>query len=410
MRILLMSANFPPEIGTAAHLFYELAGGLRKRGHEVTAVTGFPSYNVAPEIAARYRGLHRRERMDGVSVVRTRVPRFVRASMIGRGLEHLCMAWPFAAAALAAGRHDVTLVYSPPLTLGVAAWLIRWLRRTPFVFNVQDLFPKEAVDIGVLRSRPIIRALELLETFIYRRARFVTAHSAGNREHVIGRGCPAERAAVVPNWVDTDRVKPMPRDNEFSRRHRLNGRFVVSFAGTMGLLQDMETIVGCASLLKDHDGIQFLLVGDGVEKPKAEQQIAARGLRNVIMLPMQPRDVYPQILAASDASLVTLKTALATPAVPSKILSIMAAQRPVISSIRDESDATKLVKGANCGICARPEDPGSMAAAVLRLHEDRELQRRLGQNGRQYAEAHLSLRAALDRYEALFRRAADSTA
>jgi glycosyltransferase involved in cell wall biosynthesis len=154
--------------------------------------------------------------------------------------------------------------------------------------------------------------------------------------------------------------------------------------------------------------IVFLIVGDGVEKPRLEAKAREMGLSNVRFLPMQPRDKYPTVLHASDVCLATLHAEVKTPVVPSKILSIMAAGRPVVAALNLDGDAPRLIADARCGLCVPPEDPHALAEAVLQLYHDASLREELGRNGRQYAEEHLSLGACVDRYEELLRRIAES--
>ncbi|MFQ5808874.1 MAG: glycosyltransferase family 4 protein, partial [Armatimonadota bacterium] len=306
MRVLLISHYFPPEVGTAPHLFHELAIGLRENGHDVTVLTGFPRYNVSPAVAAEYRGLWRRESMDEIAVLRTRWPWFPREWMIGRGLEQFIAAAAMALRAAAIRRHDVTVVYSPPLTLGITAWaLSKAGRGGPFVLNVQDLFPQSAIDLGAMKSPLQIAFFRWLERRLYRAAACVTVHSHGNAAHVRAAAGQAASVAVVANWADRELFRSHPKDPRLLGVDELDGEFVVSFAGTMGLSQDMEVIVQAASLLREHQDILFLLVGDGICKPEAQRLAEELDLSNIRWLPMQPREKYPQVLATSDVSMVT---------------------------------------------------------------------------------------------------------
>ncbi|MFQ6099480.1 MAG: glycosyltransferase family 4 protein, partial [Armatimonadota bacterium] len=258
-RILLLSAYFPPEIGTASHLFHELAAEFASRGHAVTVATGFPRYNVPPDVAARHRGIWRTEDVDGIRVLRVWWPRFPRRMMIGRGIEHFLAAAAVALRAIASSRPDVLLVYSPPLTLGLSAALLGALRQTRFILNVQDLFPQSAIDLGVMRNRAQIAFFRRMESFIYRQADCVTVHSDGNAEYVSAASGGSAPVAVVPNWVDNRLLEPRPKAPWLLGLGDLRDRFVVSFAGTMGLSQDVETIVRAARLLRDRKDIVFLL-------------------------------------------------------------------------------------------------------------------------------------------------------
>ncbi len=405
MIILIVTPYYPPEIGGAAHLMYELAASLRARGHRVTVLTGYPRYNIKVAPPRYRRGFRMAETLDGISVKRTRILTLPRSSMIGRGLEHFFVGLWLGALAAAAPRAEAALVISPPLPLPWLVGLVGRLRRMPVVVNIQDLFPREAVELGMLTNPLLIRLFELMERQVYALGSRVTVHSPGNKEHVVRQGGKRERVHVVGNWVDLDRIRPGDRDNAFAREHGLGGRFVVSYAGTMGWAQDMGTIVRSAALLRDRPEILFLFVGDGVEKAKAQAASRDLGLRNMLWLPTQPWTVYPDILAASDACLINLCPELRTPVVPSKLLSIMAAGRPVIASLPAESDARGMIADAGSGLSVDAGDDRALAEAIGRLASDRELARSMGRKGRAYAEANLSRDYCTGQMESVLKKA-----
>ncbi|MBU1751889.1 MAG: glycosyltransferase family 4 protein, partial [Chloroflexi bacterium] len=174
----------------------------------------------------------------------------------------------------------------------------------------------------------------------------------------------------MPNSVDTNWLRPGPRHNALRQELGLGDCFVVSFAGVMGHSQDLDVVLDAANVLRDHDDIHFLLVGDGVEKECLVRKGEELGLRHVTWLPMQPRDRYPAVLQASDVGLVTLRSAVKTPVVPSKIPSLMAAGRPVVTALDLQGDAPRLIADAQAGLCLEPEQPQALADAILSLYRD----------------------------------------
>jgi len=237
-----------------------------------------------------------------------------------------------------------------------------------------------------------------MEHWIYRHADLITVHSPGNRDHVVMKGTPEEKTEVMPNWVDTDFITPGERMNGFRKEFNLGDKFIVSFAGVIGYSQDIDVILRAADILRDRQEILFLIVGDGVEKERLEKIASSMALSNVMFLPMQPRDKYPSVLHASDVCLTTLHKEVRTPVVPSKILSIMAAGRPVIACMHLGGDAPKLVGKAGCGYILPPEDPRILADHILKLYDDKGLNDEMGRKGREYAEKELSLSMAAGRY------------
>lgn len=406
MNVLLITINYPPEIGGAPHLIGALASNLKARGHDVTVLTGYPHYNLK-EVPEQYRrGLWQRENQDGICVRRIRIPSLPRTSKIARGLEHFIVGLWLGALTSVVPRADIAVVFSPPLPLPWLVSLVGKARRMPVVVNIQDLFPREAVELGMLTQPALIRLFEVMERQVYRLATAVTVHSPGNKEHVIHHGGHPEQVHVIYNWVDTEHIRPGVRCNDFARQHGLADRFVVSYAGTMGWAQDMQTILDSAARLRDRPDILFLMVGDGVEKPKTQARSDELGLNNLQWLPMQSWSVYPEVLAASDISMINLNPDLRTPVVPSKLLSIMAAGRPVVASLPPESDARDIVAEASCGICVNAGDSQALADAIFKLYSDRALLSKMGQHGRAYVEAHFSCQACGSQLETLFKNIA----
>ncbi len=404
MEVMLITINYPPEIGGAPHLIHELALSLQEQGHKVTVLTGYPRYNIKVVPPQYRRGLWMNETQDGIPVRRIRIPSLPRTSKIARGVHHFFFGIWLSALAVLSLRADAAIVFSPPLPLPWMICLIGKIRRVPVVVNIQDLFPREAVELGMLKNPVLISMFEAMERQVYRLAAQVTVHSPGNKEYVVQQGADRGRVHVIYNWVNVDRIMPGNRNNWFARQHGLGDRFVVSYAGTMGWAQDMETIVNSAARLRNHPGILFLLVGDGVEKEKTQVRSQELRLKNIMWLPMQPWSAYPDVLAGSDVSLINLHPELRTPVVPSKLLSIMAAARPVVASLPMESDARRIIAEAGCGICVDAGDGEALAEAIRKLASNRALANEMGRRGRAYVEAHFSRTACTSQVEAVLKK------
>ena len=402
MKILLLTAYFPPDTGSAAHLFYELGAELVKCGHDVTVITNKPGYHAQGDLSGYKGKLFVKEKTKGMDVLRVASLRLPPRLMFGRALWQFSMAFFFFLAALLLPKHDVVLLYSPPLTLGLSAWGLRLFRRTPFVLNVQDLFPQSIIDLGLLENDVVIAFFERMEQFVYKQADAITVHSSGNQRHVVKKGADPSKVHVLHNWVDTEYIQPGERRNQFRRECGLEDEFVLSFGGVLGYSQDLDIVLEAAKLLEAYEDIVWLIVGDGVERERLERKAQDLELAGVKFVPMQPRSKYPAVLHASDVGLATLHADVKTPVVPSKILSIMAAGIPVVAAMHMEGDAPALIDEAACGVCLQPEDAQAMADAVLALYRDENRRQALGQNGRAYAQKNLSLRACVNRYEQLF--------
>jgi len=403
LNILLMSRYFPPEIGTAANLFFDLARGLAQNGHTVTVVTGFPWYNLST-LPERYsRKFFMKEILDGITVVRVDVP-VCGPAKLKLAAGHLTAPFASFLGGCFTPTPDIIFIYSPPLFMGLAGWLLTRCKKVPFVLGVQDLHPQCYIDQGLLKNKAAIGFLENLEKFCYHKASVITVHSQGNKDHIVRKKhIPEDKIKVLPNWIDTEEMKPLPRDNEFSRQHNLTGKFVVGYAGTLGMSQGLMSVIEAARLLNDRKEIEFFIVGDGIEQPKMMKQAQEYGLTNVRFLPMQPKSLYPLVVASSDVGLVTLNKKVLTPVVPSKIISIMAGGRPVLASMPLDGDGPKLIAEARGGICVEAEEPQQLAEKIIYLSEHRSVGEQLGRQGRDYVVHCLSLKRAVSDCEKIFR-------
>jgi colanic acid biosynthesis glycosyl transferase WcaI len=246
--------------------------------------------------------------------------------------------------------------------------------------------------------------MERLEHFIYRRARAVVVISEWFRRRLLAKGVPPEKLVVIPNFVDTEFMQPGQRHNSFSVTHGLDNQFVVLYAGNIGLTQGFETILAAAKRLAHFPDLRFLIVGDGTRRVWLENQLAQENLPNVTLLPYQARSVVPQIYASSDLCLVPLKRGTAQETFPSKIYTIMAAGRPVITSADPDSELTWVVGKANCGWAVPPDDPRALAASIESAYQHRSTLKEKGQNGRSYVVANHSRKVVARQYDELIKQ------
>jgi colanic acid biosynthesis glycosyl transferase WcaI len=387
----------------------ELAMELRSLGHEVVVLTTTPHYNLDPEargqqpLSRRWGGLLYCSTYHGIPVYHAAIP--VKGSRVGARLLDYAR---FHAVSTLAGLtlrqgFDVILTPSPPLTIGLSAWLLGLARRAPFIYNVQEIYPAVAVSLGLLTNPAVIRSLEALEQFIYRRASAVTVISEWFRRHLLAKGVPAEKLRLIPNFVDADFIRPGPRRNEFTAAHDLDGKFVVLYAGNIGLTQGFETILAAAAQLSNLPDLRFVIVGDGARRDWLQTQLAQNPLLNVLLLPYQPRSLVPQIYAGSDLCLAPLKRGAAQETFPSKIYTIMAAGRPVIAAADPDSELSWVVEQAACGWAIPPDDAQALATAIEHAYRSPSTLPELGVRGRDYVVAHHSRQAIARHYDALIR-------
>lgn len=411
--IILLSLVFPPDGVSTSVLMGELMLELRQLGHEVTVLTTTPHYNLDPEararqpLASRWSGLLFESNYSGIPVFHVTIP--PKANRVGaRLLDYIRFHAISSIVGLTEIRdYDIVLAPSPPLTIGFSAWLLGIAQRVPFIYNVQEIYPDVAVSLGVLTNRRAIRGLEIIERFVYRRARIITVISEWFRQRLLLKGVPSEKLRVIPNFVDTEFMQPAPRQNGFSTAHRLNGKFVVLYAGNIGLTQGFETILEAAHLLRGVPDLCFLIVGDGARRGWLELQLAEKNLANVVLLPYQSRSLVPQIYGSADICLVPLKRGTAHGTFPSKIYTIMSAGRSVVASADPDSELSWVVQQAGCGWAVPPDDSPALSNAIKQAYSHKDDLPILGIRGRDYVIAHHSRQAVARQYDALIRELVD---
>jgi colanic acid biosynthesis glycosyl transferase WcaI len=408
VRILLLIIQFPPDVNSTGVLMAQVCEELQARGHEVSVVTTFPHYEHF-RVWDEYRGkLYERGSYRGMNVLRT----WVYASGTKQRMGHRLLSYlSFNALATATGllsRHsyDVLLCTNGSFFTGVTAYVRTLAKQTPFVYNVQDLYPETPVAAGQLTSRRAIAALERLERFMYAKAAHISVIAPAFRSNIMTKGVAGEKISVVPNFVDTDFIRPLPRANAFSAEHGLTDRFVVTHAGNLGYVYDLNTMLDAAALLRHERDVLFLLIGEGVSKPALQRKAEALGLDNVRFLPFQPQDNLPWLRAASDVAVSLYKHGSARYSMPSKVYEIMASGRPLLASADRGSDVWSLVEQTGCGVCVEPEDAPALADAVLHLARNRTGRDEMSTQGRHHAEASYSRQAVGAQYEVLLRRVA----
>lgn len=403
MHILIMGQHYAPEEVSGAALARELAEGLLARGHQVTFVTAAPSYPQG-RVFDGYRNVFLgREILNGVRVIRVWSYISPSKSFWARVLNYGTFSLMALIGGLAAGRVDVMMSASPPLPLGLSAWLVSRIRRIPWLLRVEDLYPETAVNAGVLRNRFAIRFFEWMEKFLYRKAAHVSLISESFRQNLLAKGMEARKLSVLPVWADAASIRPLPKENGFRRAHDLTGKFVLLYAGNMGHTSALEEVIEAARLLKEESEIIFVFIGEGVRR-EALQALALRyGLENVRFLPYQPREVYAEALAAADVGLVTLNAGSSHTSLPSKMFNLMAGARAILAVAEASSGAASLVQSEKCGVVVPPAQPALLADTVKALRSHPEQLEEWGVRGRAALEARYSREVCLDAYDALFR-------
>ncbi|MEH2173474.1 glycosyltransferase family 4 protein [Nostoc sp.] len=403
MHILIYSYNYHPEPIGIAPLMTELAEGLVKRGHKVRVITGMPNYPQREVYDGYQNKWYLTEEKNGVTIARSYVRIKSKPNLVDRLLLELSFVFTSLPQAFKGGRPDVIILTVPPLLGTLPATTLGWLYNCPVVLNVQDILPEAAVRIGLLKNKWMIRTLAALEKFAYRSAHTISVIADGFRENLVNKGVPVNKIVCIPNWVNINFIRPLPKQsNSWISNHQLNGKFVVLYSGNIALTQGLETVIEAAVCLRHIKDIVFVIVGESRALQRLQEYCLSKGADNVLLLPLQPREKLPEMLAASDVGLIVQKHNVISFNMPSKIPLLLASGRPIVGSVPATGTAAKAIELSGGGIVVEPESPQAMAAAVRDLYANPALVKKLGNAGRQFAEENYSLEQALDRYEWLF--------
>ncbi len=399
MRIAILTQHYPPEPIPKPH---EMARGLTERGHEVLVITAFPYYPGGKLYPGTRLQLRQWDARDGIRILRLPLYPDHSRSPVRRTVNYGSFAVSAAMlGTLLSGPVDAMWVEQPPLTIGLAAWILGRVRRAPFLYSVNDLWPESVEATGMVRSRTVLRWMSRLERFVYRRAAAIVVISPGVKENLVSKDVPPEKVHVIPHWADESLYRPVARDPFLARELGMAGRFNVVFAGQLGLAQGLDVVLGAAAEMADLPELQFVLVGDGTDAARLRRTASERGLRNVRFLGWQPAEQMPSIFAVSDVLLVhLLDEPLFRITIPSKTTAYMACARPVLMAIA--GDAADLIERTDAGITCQPGDGKALAEAVRRLYTmSPEARERMGRAGREAFLTSYSRGVLMDRYEKL---------
>ena len=383
MRVLILSINYWPEVtGIGAFTTYR-AEHLAAVGHDVEVCTTFPYY---PEwrVPAEYRGkLASSEKRMGVNIFRSYAYIPNPATPLKRVLHEASFVLTSTIRALARKRPDVLLVVSPPLGLAVTAILLNRLRRIPYVFDVEDLQPDSAGDLGMLPAWAV-KLLYKVEKAAYSHARLVTTLTSSMRKKITSKGVAEEKVELLEPRMDDSLINLLPEEaSAFRQRYDLGEKFLVTHSGNMGVKQGLDVVLGAAEQNRSDHSMLFLFVGSGSDCDRIQRRSAEMKLDNVRFLPLLAEADFRGLLAASGVCLVTQQQSASEIAFPSKIVTYLAAGRPIVVAVNPESEVARITRESGAG---KVVNAGNSEALLAAIHELRSSDlSRMGENARVYA-------------------------
>jgi len=389
----MMSQWYDPERGSAM-TSGNIARALRARGNDVQVVTGFPNYPDGVVYPGYKMRPYQREVMEGVTV--HRAPLYMSHDDLPRRRATNYLTFAASASAVATtklGSVDATLVHWSPATVAIPAMTRRLLRRTPYVIHVQDLWPETVTASGFLAEGAHNRVETMLHRFcdsVYRHATSIAVTSPGMAGRIMARGVSSQKITVVPNWADERYFHPTTPSKATIDAVGPRFPFTVMYAGAMGHVQALETLIDAAIILREHPEIGILLVGGGVAEGFLKDRAQRAGLTNIRFVAPQPVESMADVLALGDVQIIGLRDLpLFQATLPSKVQATLAAGRPIICAV--DGDAARVIRESGGGIVTAPESPAEMAKAILAIAGMSPDERvAIGERGRLYYQNELS--------------------
>lgn len=400
MKLIYLVQYFPPEKASGLQMVEDLIEGFANKGWEVDVFTPLPTRGVTAEERKKYKK-KRVEKIynDKVTIHRMRLYR-EGTSVIGRAVRYVlfsieclwkCMTVPA----------DFIFTGSGPPTQGVIVGLAKKLTNKKVIYNLQDIFPDSLVTSGICnKDSTLMKMGYKMEKFIYKNVDHIITVSEDMKNNIVRKGTPVDKISVILNWIDINKVRSVEiNNNKLYKEFELSkDRFHIVYAGNLGKVQGVEVILEAAEQLLYNKQIHFVIFGNGSEENKLKSIAEKKKLDNVSIFPLQSSDRISEVYSLGDICIISCKAGTGKSGMPSKTWTIMAAERGIIASFDENSELSRTIKDADCGICVKADDYNRLAEAIIYAYNNRHKVEKWGNNARQYVEDNASKDVAVDKY------------
>lgn len=401
MKILKLPPYYYPERISSSYLTIDLEKKFIVFEYEFVIYAPSPTVGISKEIRLKYKNMKYDEKFNG----KIKVHRFSmfreKTNSVQRAIRYILCNFIQYFKAIKTENIDLIYAASTPPTQGLLCSLVKKRLKVPFVYNLQDMFPESLVSTGLTKKNSLIWKIgNWISNVTYKNADKIIVITKSMREVLIKKGIPAEKIEVVYNWIDGNEVRPIERNANrlFDEFCLPREKFYITYAGNLGNSQNIEIILKTAKNLRDYQEIVFVIIGDGTQKQNCMRWIEQLRLKNVKMFPLQDYSRVSEVYSLGNASIVSCKQGVGAGALPSKTLSIMSAQRPIISSFDINSELTTIIQKAQCGICCDADDDNALTQAILTLYNNKKLELEMGLNARKYVLEHFTSESQTQKY------------
>ncbi len=406
MKILLLNAYFDPEVTSSSRLAADRNEAFAREGFEMVVITPTPSRGIPREVRAAYSCIKRETLLNGkMDVQRFRMFAEGKNPCI-RAIRYLLCNVAHLYHGIRANNIDVLFASSTPPTQGALGALIKKIKKTPMVFNLQDVFPDSLVGTGLTQQGSLLWKIgRIIEDFTYRHADKIIVISDDIKNNIMAKGVPESKIEVIYNWVDENAVRPVaPGDNKLFDELGLNKNdFHAVYAGNLGHAQNIEILIKAAHALRNYTHIKFIVFGSGGLEKELRQSADQLKLTNLQFLPLQPADRISEVYSLGNASIVSCRPGLGMSAMPSKTWSIMSSGTAVLASFDEGSELQRIIEDNRVGLFCPAGDVDAFAGAVLKLSGDTRLCAEFGRNGRGFILNNLTREVGTSKYVEVIR-------
>lgn len=400
MRILFLSAyNFPEEV-SSSHMSRNRNQAFADAGFYMDVYTPTPTRGVSKETREKYKKIKEEVLYDGHMIIHRFALFSEGKNSIQRAVRYICAFVLHFISGFKAKDIDLIYLASTPPIQGVLGGILKKIKKVPFVYNLQDIFPDSLAGTGLAKKGGLLWKIgRVIENFTYRNADKIIVISEDFKRNIMAKGVPEEKIVVVYNWVDEEAVKHVPReDNKLFDLYGLDrSKFYITYCGNIGLTQNMDMLLDVAKELENEPNIQFVLIGEGAYKEQVKVIIKEKNIKNVTLLPFQPYEDISHVFSLGDAGLVISKPGVGENSVPSKTWSILSASRPVLANF-DENELKSIIDKNKCGIFTAADDKTAFREAILTMYKNRSLCKEMGENGRQFILDNLTRAVGTQKY------------
>ncbi|MEE0945213.1 MAG: glycosyltransferase family 4 protein [Acutalibacteraceae bacterium] len=400
MKVLFLDAYFKPEKISGAHFAEDMRQYLANAGHTMQIYVPTPSRGVSEEVRKEYKKRKNETELNGaVSIHRFSLYKEGKNPLL-RAIRYFICNIQLLWFALREKNVDIVPIGSTPPTNGIMGVIIKKIKKFPFVYIVQDMFPESLVSAGMTKEGSLLYKIgDWVSNVTYKNASHIIVISESMKASLIKKGVRKDKISVIYNWIDTENTVPVSREDNtlFDEFNLDREKFYITYAGNLGNSQNVGLVVDCAEKFKENDNIQFVIFGDGSEKEKLVGRIEESRLDNIKIFPMQPLSRVSEVYSLGDASFVICKKGVGKGAFPSKAASIMATATPIIASFDTDSDLCRILSEENCGICTQAEDVEGAVSVIEQLYNNRAALKEMGENGRKLACSKFSKETGLSK-------------